>query len=341
MLTGMDPELTGLVFRPALLDAGVTDDELRRLRRQRRLTVVRRGAYVTADDVRLDDQVGRHVLAVRAAVERLARGAVVSHASAAALHGLTMWEVPLRRVHVTVDRDSGGRRTDLLHVHAASLHPDDVVEVGGLLCTSVARTVVDLARTLPFEPALVVADAARHRHRVSGAALEAAVARVAGRRGGPDARRVVAAADPRPESPGETRSRIAIARRVCPRRPCSTRSRSSASAPTSTGTSSATVGEFDGKVKYGRALRPGQIPGEAVFAEKRREDALRDLGSPGRALVLGRAEPVRRRGGASAPRVRPLLKPHLGLPRTVPRCRAGRNVGDSSASRAAAAIRPG
>jgi hypothetical protein len=276
MLTGMDPELTGLVFRPALLDAGVTDDELRRLRRQRRLTVVRRGAYVTADDVRLDDQVGRHVLAVRAAVERLARGAVVSHASAAALHGLTMWQVPLRRVHVTVDRDSGGRRTDLLHVHVASLHPDDVVEVGGLLCTSVARTVVDLARTLPFEPALVVADAARHRHRVSGAALEAAVARVAGRRGGPDARRVVAAADPRPESPGETRSRIAIARAGLP-------------APTlqheipELGVRTdfywdefRTVGEFDGKVKYGRALRLGQTPGDAVFAEKRREDALRD-----------------------------------------------------------------
>ena len=39
-----------------------------------------------------------------------------------------------------------------------------------------------------------------------------------------------------------------------------------------------TVGEFDGKVKYGRGLRPGQNPGDVVFAEKRREDALRDLG---------------------------------------------------------------
>jgi hypothetical protein len=39
-----------------------------------------------------------------------------------------------------------------------------------------------------------------------------------------------------------------------------------------------TVGEFDGKAKYGRDLRPGQDPGEAVYREKRREDALRDLG---------------------------------------------------------------
>jgi hypothetical protein len=37
-----------------------------------------------------------------------------------------------------------------------------------------------------------------------------------------------------------------------------------------------TVAEFDGKVKYGRLLRPGQDAGEAVYEEKRREDALRD-----------------------------------------------------------------
>ena len=34
-------------------------------------------------------------------------------------------------------------------------------------------------------------------------------------------------------------------------------------------------GEFDGKVKYGRLLKPGQDPGDVVFAEKRREDLIR------------------------------------------------------------------
>ena len=38
------------------------------------------------------------------------------------------------------------------------------------------------------------------------------------------------------------------------------------------------VGEFDGRIKYGRLLRPGQDPGDAVFEEKRREDAIRDEG---------------------------------------------------------------
>jgi hypothetical protein len=34
------------------------------------------------------------------------------------------------------------------------------------------------------------------------------------------------------------------------------------------------LGEFDGKIKYGRYLRPGELPGDAVFREKRREDRL-------------------------------------------------------------------
>jgi hypothetical protein len=39
-----------------------------------------------------------------------------------------------------------------------------------------------------------------------------------------------------------------------------------------------TVGEFDGKGKYGELLNPGQTPGDAIVAEKRREDLLRDRG---------------------------------------------------------------
>jgi hypothetical protein len=38
------------------------------------------------------------------------------------------------------------------------------------------------------------------------------------------------------------------------------------------------LGEFDGRVKYGRLLRPGQNAGDVLFEEKRREDALRDEG---------------------------------------------------------------
>ena len=37
------------------------------------------------------------------------------------------------------------------------------------------------------------------------------------------------------------------------------------------------LGEFDGRSKYGRLLQPGQDAGEVVFAEKQREDDLREI----------------------------------------------------------------
>src|SRR3954469_2040643 len=39
-----------------------------------------------------------------------------------------------------------------------------------------------------------------------------------------------------------------------------------------------TLGEFDGKTKYGRSMQPGKDPGDVVFHEKVREDRLREMG---------------------------------------------------------------
>jgi hypothetical protein len=267
-----------LVFRPALLAAGITDDELRRLRARRRLTALWPGAYVPSDDPRLDDAVARHALAIRAATHLRRADGVVSHASAAVLHGLTLWGVPLDRVHLTRDRRSGGRRTTLRHVHTAALAADEVTGIDGIAVTSIGRTLADLARTLPFEQALVVADAALHRHRLTGALLADAAERAAGRPGSTRARRVADAARAGAESPGETRSRIAIARAHLPTPILQYEVPELGARTDFFWEEFRTVGEFDGKVKYGRALRPGQDPGDVVFAEKRREDALRDLG---------------------------------------------------------------
>lgn len=164
-------------------------------------------------------------------------------------------------------------------MHAASLEADEIVVVDGLLVTSVARTVVDLARTTPLDRAVVPADQALRKRMVTRADLQDAVERSAHRRGNTAARRLVAFADECSESPGESRSRVAIARAGLP--PPVLQQEIYSAAGVYIGrvdfwwAEYDTVGEFDGAVKYGRSLKPGQDPGEVVFAEKRREDALR------------------------------------------------------------------
>lgn len=273
----MDPFQAGVNLRPNLLAAGLSDRELRVERRRGTITAVRPGAYVVDDlmrDVELRDR-----FAIEAAVASLGAGSVISHVSAAVLHGLTLWGTSLERVHATRDRRSGARTSKLLHLHAAALESDEVITVDGMVVTSLPRTLVDLARTLPFEQALVPADAALSAHRITRADLDEALDRGAGRPGNATARQVLAFARPGAANPGETRSRLAIHRAGLP--PPVLQHQIRTASGLFLGQADFwweefdTVGEFDGRVKYGRLLRPGQDPGDVVFAEKVREDAIR------------------------------------------------------------------
>jgi hypothetical protein len=109
------------------------------------------------------------------------------------------------------------------------------------------------------------------------AQLEAATRRAKGWPGVPAARQVLAFADGRSESVGESRSRVAIARAglLTPALQLPVRLGGATAYCDFGWPAQRTVGEFDGKVKYGRLLRPGQEPGDAVYAEKLREDAIR------------------------------------------------------------------
>jgi hypothetical protein len=210
----MDPLRPGLNLRPDLLADGVTDAELRALRRRGGLVTLRPGAYLRGSPP--DDAAARHLLAVRAALPKLGADVVVSQTSAAVVHGLPLWATRLERVHVTRNRASGGRCSGSVHLHVAALQPDEVTLVDGVPVTSVPRTLVDLGRSLSFEAALVPADAALFRGLATSDALAVAVDRAAHRPHNSAARRVVAFADGRAESPGETRSRVAIRRAGLP-----------------------------------------------------------------------------------------------------------------------------
>ncbi len=275
----------GVVLRSDLLRAGMTPGEVRQRRRRRELANIRRGAYVDPHDQRLAEAVARHRLATEAAVRQLGTGAVVSHVSAAVLFGLPVWGLSLRRVHVTRDRTSGGRVGRDVHLHSAGLDPDEITVVDGIPVTTPARAVLDVARSAAFEPAVAVADAALARPRrdlpplATPADLASALERGTRRPGTPAARRVVAFADGRSGSVGESRSRVAIEAAGLPT-PVLQWKVFSASGMFIGRVDFAwpafrTVAEFDGVAKYGRLLRPGQDAGEAAHDEKRREDALR------------------------------------------------------------------
>lgn len=271
----------GLLVRRRLLDAGVTDDEMRRMRRRGELATIRPGVYLDPADPRLGRPERRHLLQVAAAVPRIAPDAVVSHQSAAVLYGLPVWNLELGRVHVTRPHRSGALRSGRLVVHAAPLECDETGLVDGITVTSVARTLVDVARSVGFEEAVAVLDAALHRHVVDRAALTLAIDRATRWPGIPRARRAVEFADPRPMSVGESRSRVAMSRLGVARPVLQWPVPGPGGRVLGTADfgwpEHGVAGEFDGFVKYGRLLRPGQAPADVVFAEKRREDAMRSV----------------------------------------------------------------
>lgn len=276
-----------LAFRTGLLDQGWTDADLRRMRRAGVLRPVRRGAYTTSAAEDPDGPESRHALLVRATVPQLAPGWVVSHGSAAVLLGLPVWNLPLDRVHVSRDGTGGGRLTAGVHRHRTPLHTSEVVTVDGVPVNAPARTVVDLACASPFEQAVVVADAAlapRSRGRpplTDRARLAAALAR-SGRNGRSGARRVLAFADGGARSPGESRSRVAMWLAGLPAPVLQFEVRSDGGRRLGFvdfgWPESGTVGEFDGRVKYGSLVPAGQRPEDVLLAEKLREDAIRATG---------------------------------------------------------------
>ncbi|MBF6132828.1 hypothetical protein IU501_07400 [Nocardia otitidiscaviarum] len=192
--------------RPEVLLAGVDDDEIRRRCAGGTWRRVRRGVYAEQATYADLGAAERHRLLIEAAVPGLSVAAIVSHQSAAVLYGAPIPTAELGRVCVTRNRRGGGRvRTDV-RVHCARV--DRVVELGGLVVTAPARTIVDLARTLPFEAAVVAGDAIARRFGVSALDLEEELGTAKRRHGCTQAHRVAEFLDPHSASIGESRSRV-------------------------------------------------------------------------------------------------------------------------------------
>lgn len=271
-----------LILRPEALEDGLDDAEIARMRRSGRWISLRHGAYVDGAAGAAMNRRERHRLLIHATLSKLRRPAVVSHLSAAVLHGLPLWSVPLPAVHVTRTPPAKSDADRNLICHVCRLDADQVTTVDGLPVTSVTRTILDLGRLIDFQPAVIAADDALHRVLTTPELLFAGWDGVRGTRGSRNVARVVHFADGRSESVGETRSRIVLAEARLPRPELQVAVYADGGFFLGRGDfgypEAKVLGEFDGRIKYGRLLRAGQTAGDAVFDEKRREDAIRDAG---------------------------------------------------------------
>ena len=266
-----------MLLRAQARDRGLSDNDLGRLARTGELQRVRRGAYARRADRTPEEA---HRLLLTATVPQLGAGAVLSHASAGIVHALPLRSDQLGAVHVTRPRPGGGGRRSVVRRHTSPLEEGETAVVDGWRVTGLARTAVDLARTLPYGQGVAAVDAAL-RLGLGRDELEAALRRQQRWPGVARAGRVVAFADGRAESAGESVSRVLLAEhgllptdlQLVVRAAGRALGRVDFAWP-----ARRTLAEFDGRVKYGRLLRPGDDPGEVVFREKVREDLLRDQG---------------------------------------------------------------
>jgi very-short-patch-repair endonuclease len=154
-------------------------------------------------------------LMLAAALPRMPANSVFSGYTAAWLHGLDV--PPCDPIEVTVPRASGVTTRTGLAISRARLDDSDVVVRAGLLATSILRTLIDLGQHRDLVEAVVITDMALHQRLTTLAEFQAAIEGCGHRRNVKRLRRVVALAEPRAESPMETRLRLVLMNGGLPR----------------------------------------------------------------------------------------------------------------------------
>lgn len=245
-----------------------------------RLTRICEGAYVDSTEWGALGDTRRHLLVAHAAQHLRRRRLVFSHWTAAAAWDLPILDALPADAHVVAPEASGGRSDERLVRHCVGI-PQRTVRREGLEVTTLARTIVDLARVAPFPSAVVAADAGLARDPSLDVDVLASELGPRGARGIARAERVIAFADGESGSPGESLSRTSIAAAGLPAPVLQQRFEDERGVmvvdfwwPEFN-----LIGEFDGAVKYDDIrFLAGRTPHQALLDEKDREDRLRALG---------------------------------------------------------------
>lgn len=260
--------------------AGYDDRAVAQMVRAKVWTRFRRGFYAFTDEWAALDEVGRHRVRCRAVLRSMGPAVALSHVSAVIAHGIDVWGVRLDRVHVTrLDGGAGRIEGDVVH-HVGVCLDGDIVEVDGMLATRPVRSVLEAGTRIGNEAALCLFDNGLYRGLFDEDELRSEHDRLGD---WPDMRHLhipTRIASGRSQSIGESRGRWLFRTHLLPAPLLQFEVRDADGVIVGTcdwgWPDLGLLGEFDGFVKYGRLLRPGQQPGEVVFGEKVREDALRE-----------------------------------------------------------------
>ena len=250
---------------------GFDDAEIERLCRRAEWTRLRRGLYHPFPEPETVERMRLDCAAALRAVDL--KDAALAHVTAARLWGAKWLAAPPSSdVWVACDVPGKPRYYPGLRILPSALPAEDVTVVDGLPVSRPARTAVDLARHLAFDPALVVVESLRHLHGIGDAELNATLERC---RGWPHirrARRVIAFSSALSESPLESQARLAFLRAGVPvyRQQVEVRDAYGEQRRLDFVFGRRSGVETDGRVKY-------QTP-EDLWKEKRRADGLHEVG---------------------------------------------------------------
>ncbi len=275
-----------LIRTADLVENGTTMRTIRSAVRDGFLVRIYRGAYMNRAQWEASSPEEKYRHFVRAVVGASTRPMVLSHYSAAVLHKLPIVTSWPPRVHVLTPEATGGSVKTSVYSHAQPTDPR-LVEIDGLVATSLTRTVVDLACVSAFVDAVSVVDAALRlgstsedpsRVGTSREALLGELDRLMPRPGSTRARKAIEFGDARSESVGESLSRARMHELgfVAPDLQKCFRTAHGAYTVDFRWPSAGIIGEFDGRAKYFRDdLTSGLAPDDVLWREKRREDAIR------------------------------------------------------------------
>lgn len=280
-----EPPLPPVFTRADALAAGLSRHAVAHRLATGRWRTLGRGAFCLQERWDAADARHRHVLHV-IAESRYDEGLVVSHASAAAVHG---WPVPwggFERATFTDGRASGkNQRSPHRLVRSACLPPQDVRPWQGLLVTSPPRTAADVMRHLAPSESVAMVDAALRLGHTTLPAIDEVLRRQAGWTHVPRARQSRSWLDPRRDTYLESSSFALLAGYGI--RPPLSQVHVYDAAGHFVGIvdglwlPEGVVGECDGRTKYDLDVVGRPDPAEVrrqLLREKTREDALRNTG---------------------------------------------------------------